>query len=147
MTDAAPALPGPSTAFDPLIHPPHRLRICATLEPFDEYEFSALRDVVGVSDSVLSKQLALLMDARYVAQRRATRDGRQRVWLKLTDLGRAAFAGHVRALRQIVGRLATPDDAEAGSGVAGPAPTSDAPALVRPAVSTAGPSLVGTNGG
>ena len=91
--------------FDPLIHPPHRLRICATLEPFDEYEFAALRDVVGVSDSVLSKQLTILMDARYVAQRRATRDGRQRVWLRLTDPGRAAFAGHVRALREIVGQL------------------------------------------
>jgi len=91
--------------FDPLIHPPHRLRICAALEPWDEDEFSALRDVVGVSDSVLSKQLAILMDARYVAQRRATRQGRQRVSVRLTDEDRRAFAGHVRALRTIVGRF------------------------------------------
>jgi DNA-binding MarR family transcriptional regulator len=103
------AATGDST-FDPVIHPPHRLRICAALEPWDEYEFSALREVVGVSDSVLSKQLAILMDARYVAQRRATREGRQRVSLRLTDEGRRAFAGHVRALRSIVGEF---DAAEA----------------------------------
>ena len=96
--------PEPGTAgFDPIIHAPHRLRICAALEPWEDYEFSALRDVVGVSDSVLSKQLAVLMDAGYVTQTRALREGRQRVSLRLTGLGRAAFRGHVRALRDIVG--------------------------------------------
>lgn len=94
---------GPLPQFDPVIHPPHRLRICATLEPWEEYEFGGLRDVVGVSDSVLSKQLALLQSARYVLLRRATSRGRQRVWVRLTDLGREAFAGHVAALREIVG--------------------------------------------
>ena len=52
---------------------------------------------------MLSKQLAVLMDAGYVTQSRALREGRQRVSLRLTDLGRAAFRGHVRALREIVG--------------------------------------------
>ena len=115
------AATGDST-FDPVIHPPHRLRICAALEPWDEYEFSALREVVGVSDSVLSKQLSILMDARYVAQRRATREGRQRVSLRLTDEGRRAFAGHVRALRSIVGEFdageASKSDPDAGLGTA-----------------------------
>jgi DNA-binding MarR family transcriptional regulator len=128
VTDSAPAVSVPAAAFDPLIHPPHRLRICATLEPFDEYEFSALRDVVGVSDSVLSKQVAILMDARYVTQRRGTRDGRQRVWLRLTDQGRAAFAGHVRALRAIVGQLEAPQGPAAS---AQPAAPGDAAALLR----------------
>jgi len=132
MTDSGGAAP-PVAAFDPLIHPPHRLRICATLEPFDEYEFSALRDVVGVSDSVLSKQLAILMDARYVTQRRATRDGRQRVWLRLTDQGRAAFAGHVRALREIVGQLQEPAGVVTGTLPAPSAANSGTPDLVQPA--------------
>ena len=107
------AATGDST-FDPVIHPPHRLRICAALEPWEEYEFSALREVVGVSDSVLSKQLAILVDARYVAQRRATREGRQRVSLRLTDEGRRAFAGHVRALRSIVGEFDAGDASKSG---------------------------------
>ena len=97
----------PTAQFDPVIHPPHRLRICATLEPWEEYEFGGLRDVVGVSDSVLSKQLALLQSARYVLLRRGTQAGRQRVWVRLTDLGREAFAGHVAALREIVGQTTT----------------------------------------
>jgi DNA-binding MarR family transcriptional regulator len=130
MGSQGPAATG-DPAFDPLIHPPHRLRICAALEPWDEYEFSALREVVGVSDSVLSKQLAILMDARYVAQRRATREGRQRVSLRLTDEGRRAFAGHVRALRNIVGRF---DAAEANRTDPGVSPRAAAVGLDEAAI-------------
>ena len=90
-------------AFDPIIHPAHRLRICAVLDQSGEFEFSTVRDLVGVSDSVMSKQLAVLMDADYVVQRRAVRGSRQRVWISLTPAGRHAFRGHVRALRSIVG--------------------------------------------
>ena len=45
----------------------------------------------------------MLAEAGYVAQRRAVRDTRQRVWLRLTDTGRAAYRGHVAALQRIVG--------------------------------------------
>lgn len=93
----------PPGSFDPLIHAPHRLRICAMLDHSGEFEFSAVREIVGVSDSVLSKQLAVLMEAGYVQQRRGVRDTRQRVWLSLTDSGREAFQGHVRALRALLG--------------------------------------------
>ena len=89
--------------FDPVIHPSHRLRICAALDQAGEFEFAAVRDLVGVSDSVLSKQLAVLIEAGYVKQRRAVRETRQRVWLSLTPAGRNAFSGHVRALHAIVG--------------------------------------------
>jgi hypothetical protein len=36
-------------------------------------------------------------------QRRAVRDTRQRVWLRLTETGRSAYRGHVAALHHIVG--------------------------------------------
>lgn len=73
------------------------------LDQSGEFEFSAVRDLVGVSDSVLSKQVAVLMDAGYVVQRRGIRGSRQRVWLSMSDSGRTAFHGHVQALRAIVG--------------------------------------------
>jgi hypothetical protein len=41
--------------------------------------------------------------AGYVAQRRAVRDTRQRVWLRLTGTGRSAYRGHVAAPHRIVG--------------------------------------------
>ena len=90
-------------AFDPVIHPLNRLQICAALAPHSEMEFSALRDVLGVSDSVLSKQLRYLEEAGYARLRKATVNTRQRTWIRLTDAGRKAYAGHLAALRNLAG--------------------------------------------
>jgi DNA-binding MarR family transcriptional regulator len=92
-----------SAGFDPVIHAPVRLRLCATLEPVREVEFGTLLELLGLSKSALSKHISVLSDAGYVTQRRAVRDTRQRVWLSLTGTGRKAYEGHVAALREIVG--------------------------------------------
>ena len=89
--------------FDEVIHAPVRLRICAALDQVREIEFGGLLGLLDISKSALSKHISVLADAGYVAQRRAVRDTRQRVWLHLTDTGRAAYRGHVAALRRIVG--------------------------------------------
>ncbi|MEU6998949.1 transcriptional regulator [Nonomuraea sp. NPDC046570] len=89
--------------FDATIHAPNRLRICALLEAAEQVEFSLVRDRLGVSDSVLSKHVSVLMEAGYVKQVKAVRETRQRVWLSLTRSGRAAYHAHVAALRAIVG--------------------------------------------
>lgn len=90
-----------TAALDPIIHPTHRLRICAMLETGGEVEMSTIREALGLSPSALSKQVAALVDADYVAQERAKGDSR-RIWLRLTREGKAAYRGHVRALREIV---------------------------------------------
>ncbi len=90
--------------FDHLIHAPARLRICAALDPVREIEFGALLTLLDISKSALSKHISVLADAGYEAQRRAVRDTRQRVWLRLTETGRFAYRGHVAALHRIVGR-------------------------------------------
>ena len=84
-----------------VIHPIHRLRICALLEPVTEEEFSVIRDLVGVSDSVLSKHVSALKEAGILSQRGGTRNGRRRVFLSLTPAGWIAFSQHVAALREI----------------------------------------------
>lgn len=89
--------------FDQTIHAPNRLRICAVLDTVTDVEFAVVRESLQVSDSVLSKHVAVLVEAGYVTQRRATRDTRQRVWLALTTRGRDAYRSHVAALRAIVG--------------------------------------------
>ncbi|MER5321032.1 transcriptional regulator [Streptosporangium roseum] len=89
--------------FEATIHAPNRLRICALLEAAEQVEFGLVRERLGVSDSVLSKHVSVLMDAGYVQQTKAVRDTRQRVWLSLTKSGRAAYRAHVAALRAIVG--------------------------------------------
>jgi len=89
--------------FDDVIHAPVRLRICAVLDPVREVEFGALLTLLDISKSALSKHVSVLADAGYVEQRRAVRDTRQRVWLRLTPAGRSAYQGHVAALHRIVG--------------------------------------------
>lgn len=88
--------------FNQTIHAPNRLRVCALLDAVSEAEFGTLQKRLAVSASVLSKHVAVLVDAGYVQQRRAVRDTRQRVWLHLTAEGRAAYRAHIAALREIV---------------------------------------------
>ncbi|NVK78660.1 transcriptional regulator [Streptomyces morookaense] len=92
----------PEDGFNETIHAPNRLRICAALDAVEEIEFGTIRDTLGVSPSVLSKHVTVLTDAGYVEQRRAVRETRQRVWLRLTKDGRAAYRAHLAALRAIV---------------------------------------------
>ena len=89
--------------FDPVIHAPGRLQICALLSATEEAEFATVRDAIDVSDSVMSKHLKLLEEAGYVRPRKATADGRQRTWLSLTPEGRRAFSAHVAELTRLAG--------------------------------------------
>ncbi len=91
-----------STRLDTALHAPARLQIAAMLARVEEAEFAIIRDIVEVSDSVLSKHLAALKEAGYVNLRKAALDGRQRTWASLTRAGRDAFAGHVAALQNLV---------------------------------------------
>jgi len=97
--------PGPSSApagFDELVHAPHRLRICAFLDATSTAEFSALRELLGVADSVLSKHLKVLQDAGYLTMSKPTGRGRVKTWVQLTPEGRRVYAGHVAALKSLI---------------------------------------------
>lgn len=87
--------------LDAVIHAPNRLRICALLMPLEEAEFQVLRETIGISDSLLSKQIRQLEDAGYIEMRKAAVNGRPRTWISLTSRGRKAFAAHVAALQEI----------------------------------------------
>ena len=89
--------------FDEVVHAPQRLRILAMLDAISgDVEFAALRDALGVADSVVSKHLKVLAEAGYVSLRKAANIGRQRTWVRLTARGSDAYAAHVAALREIV---------------------------------------------
>ena len=65
--------------FDELIHPSTRLSIVALLASADWIEFGFVRDQLGLSDSALSKQLATLEEAGYLAIERYTSERRRRM--------------------------------------------------------------------
>ncbi len=88
--------------LNPVMHAPARLQIAAVLARAEEVEFSVIRDVILVSDSVLSKHLSALCEEGFVELEKAPRAGRQRTWAKLTIDGRRAFKGHMEAVSQLV---------------------------------------------
>ena len=88
--------------LDPLIHAPARLQVLTTLSAVSEAEFSTLRAVLDVSDSVLSKHISALADAGYVRSRKGVRAGRRTTWVGLTSHGREALREHVAALRRMI---------------------------------------------
>ncbi|WP_260926876.1 transcriptional regulator [Novosphingobium sp. 9] len=94
--------------LDMVLHPPARLQIGAVLAQTTEVEFARLREIAGVSDSVLSKHLSALVEAGYVTLKKSPMDGRQRTWAMFTRAGRKAFAAHIAALKAIVA-AASPD--------------------------------------
>ncbi len=93
----------PRTRLDGLIHQPVRFSLMAALAKADELEFRFLRDGLGVSDSVLSRQVSTLEEAGYLSVRKGYVGKRPRTWLSLTEPGRKVFDEHVDALHEIVG--------------------------------------------
>lgn len=92
----------PHDRLDGLVHNPVRFSLLAALASGDELEFRLLREVLSVSDSVLSRQISTLEEAGYVAVRKGYVGKRPRTWLSLTPAGRAGFDEHVRTLREII---------------------------------------------
>lgn len=95
--------------FDELIHPSTRLTLVATLAAADWAEFAYLKERLALSDSALSKQLATLEEAGYVATERRLSGTRHKLRARLTGTGREAFTGHIAALRAIVTAAAPAD--------------------------------------
>ncbi len=93
----------PRTRLDDLVHQPVRFSLMAALAKAEELEFRFLRDTLGVSDSVLSRQASTLEEAGYVNIRKGYVGKRPRTWLSLTAIGRTTFEEHVQALREIAG--------------------------------------------
>ena len=102
------------SGLDATIHPLNRFKICATLNAFGatqggevnrEMKFAVLRDRTELSDATLSKQLGALESAGYVTRFReyGTSRAKDSVWVALTESGKAAFDGHLAALKELAG--------------------------------------------
>lgn len=106
--------------FDEIVHAPNRLQICAILSAVDSADFATMRESLAVADSVLSKHIRVLHEAGYVDVHKSACGSRVRTSLSLTMAGRAAYDGHVAALRTIVSNERFPVDAQARRTPAGP---------------------------
>lgn len=104
----------PLAGFDATVHAPNRLRVCALLDTAGEAEFGLVQEQLGLSASVLSKHVTVLMDAGYVEQRKAVRDARQRVWLRLTPGAGTPTGGTSRRCGRSWGRRIRCSDHDGG---------------------------------
>jgi DNA-binding MarR family transcriptional regulator len=93
----------PRHELDDLLTHAVRLSITAALARVDKAEFALVRDSVEITDSALSKQVALLEEAGYVDVEKRRVGRRVRTWLSLTSTGRDTYRRHVDALRSIAG--------------------------------------------
>ncbi len=94
--------------LDPNLTAPKRLAAMGILASAKEAEFSYLRDQLQLSDSDLSKQLKVLVDAGYVTSRRTGKGNTRASWFSATTTGRRALQSHAVALRRLLEPQAVP---------------------------------------
>lgn len=101
----------PRHRLDETLSAPLRLSIVSALSAVEKAEFRAVRDAIEISDSLLSKQVALLEHAGYLDVRKGRAGRRPLTWLALNKTGRTALAAHVAALAEITQGQQLPSDA------------------------------------
>lgn len=92
----------PRTRLDDNFSTPIRFSLMASLGEGIELDFATLADILQANDSALSKAISHLQHAGYVVGRKGYVGTRPRTWVRATASGISAFAGHLRALREIV---------------------------------------------
>jgi DNA-binding MarR family transcriptional regulator len=88
-----------------IIHQSVRLRIMAALTTLDtdnEVDFTALRDLLEVTDGNLGAHLHKLEEAGYIAVDKTFVERKPRTFVSANDAGRHAFKAHVSALEEII---------------------------------------------
>ncbi len=102
----------PAQNVDDVVHQRNRLAILAVVQEAPKANFNFLKGTLGLTQGNLSRHLQVLEDAGYVAIDKGYAGRRPRTWVRITKEGRKAFAGEVRALRELLDRVdgATPGD-------------------------------------
>ncbi len=88
--------------LDEKLTAPKRLAAMGLLASVSRVEFSYLRDQLQLSDSDLSKQLKVLIDAGYLTSKRTGKGKTRASWFSITPAGRRALDGHAEALRRLL---------------------------------------------
>lgn len=92
---------------------PKRLAAMGLLASTKRVEFSYLRDQLQLSDSDLSKQLKVLLDAGYVTTKRTGKGKTRASWFSATTAGRGALDRHAQALQRLLAPVPPPPVVEA----------------------------------
>ena len=91
----------PRNDLNPAFTNPLRFSLMATLAGVEKLPFKDARDYLGTTDSTLSKHASALEEAGFVTIMKGFLGKKPQTTLKLSKQGRAAWAAHLDALRQI----------------------------------------------
>jgi DNA-binding MarR family transcriptional regulator len=97
------------TDLDENLTAPKRLAAMGLLASATRVEFSYLRDQLQLSDSDLSKQLKVLIDAGYLTTKRTGKGKTRASWFSITPTGRHALDRHADALRRLLEPAPAPE--------------------------------------
>lgn len=89
--------------LNPVIHGKLRLALLSLLAGVEEAEFTWLRTKTGSTDGNLGAQLQKLEEAGYVKVKKQFVQRKPQTLYRMTEVGRAALAEYVRALKQLLG--------------------------------------------
>jgi DNA-binding MarR family transcriptional regulator len=92
----------PSRRLDDAVHQRTRLGILAVLCEGGRTDFSYLRDILGLTDGNLSRNLSKLEAAGYVQIDKVIEGRRPRTWVSVTRAGRAALGAEIATLKEII---------------------------------------------
>lgn len=90
--------------IDDVIHGRLRLGVMAYLANAEVADFNELKTVLEVTQGNLSVQLRKLEEAGYVAIEKGFLGRKPRTQIRITEVGRAAFARYLEALGQLIGQ-------------------------------------------
>jgi DNA-binding MarR family transcriptional regulator len=89
--------------IDDVIHGRLRLGVMAYLANAEVADFNELKALLDVTQGNLSVQLRKLEDAAYVAIEKGYLGRRPRTQVRITPVGRKAFAAYLEALGRVIG--------------------------------------------
>ena len=89
--------------LDPIVHGKLRLAILSLLAGVDDAEFTWLRSQTGSTDGNLGAQLMKLEEAGYIGVEKKSMQRKPVSVYRMTEAGRDALAGYIRALRTLLG--------------------------------------------
>jgi DNA-binding transcriptional ArsR family regulator len=89
--------------LDPIIHGKLRLAVLSLLASVEDAEFTWLRDKTGSTDGNLGAHLLKLEEAGYIAVEKKFVRRKPVTLYRMTETGRTALTGYVRALKQLLG--------------------------------------------
>jgi DNA-binding MarR family transcriptional regulator len=95
----------PVNGLDEIVHQRARLGILAVLNETTRTDFGYLRNALELTDGNLSRHLTVLEEADLVEVEKGYEGKRPRTWVKITKLGKKAFAYEIESLKSLVRRV------------------------------------------